>query len=339
MTAADPAAQGALPAPPTLADIVAAARRIGGVAVRTPLLESPLLNDRLGARLLVKAEPLQRTGSFKIRGAMNAVAQLPREARAAGVVAFSSGNHAQGVAASARYAGVPATIVMPADAPGIKKRNTEAWGARVITYDRLTEDREAIGRALAEETGATLIPPFDHPDVIAGQGTVGLEIAEQCAELGATPDAVLVCCSGGGLSAGIATALADRMPGVPVHPVEPAAYDDTRRSLAEGRRVRIDPPAEGSICDALLLAEPGRLTFAINRSLLAPGLTVTDDQALDAMAVAFGELRLVVEPGGAVALAAALSGALPIEGRTIVAVATGGNVDPAVYARALERVR
>lgn len=323
---------------PGIADVEAAARRLEGLAVRTPLLESPLLNDRLGGRLLVKAEPLQRTGSFKFRGATNAIAHIPAEQRAAGVVAYSSGNHAQGVAAAARAAGIPATIVMPADAPAIKKRNTEAWGARVVTYDRLSENREAIGQAIAEETGATLIPPYDHAHVIAGQGTVGLEIAEQCVEIGAVPDDVLVCCSGGGLSAGIALALADRMPSARVHPVEPAGYDDTGQSLSKGTRTRISPPVGGSICDALLLLEPGVLTFEINRRLLDHALVVSDDEALDAMAVAFSDLKLVVEPGGAVALAAALNARVPIAGRTVVAVATGGNVDPRIFARALDRV-
>jgi len=321
-------------APPAIDDLEAAAARLAGVAVRTPLLESPLLNDRLGGRLLVKAEPLQLTGSFKIRGAYNKIAGLPADRRAAGVVAFSSGNHAQGVAAAARLLGVAATIVMPADAPAIKRRNTEAWGARIVPYDRLRDDREAIGAAIAAETGATLVRPYDDPAIIAGQGTVGLELAEQCAAAGAHPDAVLVPCGGGGLSAGIATALADRLPGVPVHPVEPAGFDDTARSLAAGARLA-NAPGGSSLCDALLGPIPGEVTFAVNRRLLAPGLAVDDAAVLAAMAAAFEAFKLVVEPGGAVALAAVLSGAVPTAGRTLVAVASGGNVDPAVFMRAL----
>ncbi len=319
---------------PTTDDIEAAAARLAGVVVRTPLLEAPLLNDRLGGRLLVKAEPLQLTGSFKIRGAYNRIAGLPAGRRGAGVVAFSSGNHAQGVAAAARLLGVAATIVMPADAPAIKRRNTEAWGARVVPYDRQREDREAIGAAIAAETGATLVRPYDDPAVIAGQGTAGLELAAQCAALGVRPDAVLVPCGGGGLTAGIATALADRLPGVPVHPVEPAGFDDTARSLAAGARLA-NAPGGSSLCDALLGPIPGEVTFAVNRRLAAPGVAVDDASVLTAMAAAFEAFKLVIEPGGAVALAAALSGVFPAAGRTVVAVASGGNVEPALFARAL----
>jgi threonine dehydratase len=331
MTLADPTAL------PGIADVEAAARRIDGIAVRTPLLESPLLNRRLGGRLLVKAEALQRTGSFKFRGATNAIASIPADRRAAGVVAFSSGNHAQGVAAAAHAAGIPATIVMPTDAPAIKKRNTEAWGATVVPYNRADNNRDQIAAAIAAETGATLIPPFDHPAVIAGQGTVGLEIAAQCAEIGAVPDAVLTCCGGGGLTAGIALAIADRLPGTAVHPVEPEAYADTRLSLEAGAPVSIAPPPGGSLCDALLPLRPGDMTFAIMQRLVPSALSVSDDEALQAVAEAFGALRIVVEPGGAVGIAAVLAGKLPIEGRTVVAVASGGNVDPAVFVRALER--
>jgi threonine dehydratase len=319
---------------PTVADIRAAARRIEAHAVRTPLLGSPTLDKKLGGRLLVKAEPLQRTGSFKFRGAYNKISQIPEARRPNGVVAFSSGNHAQGVAAAATMLGIPSWIVMPKDAPAIKIARTKEFGATVVLYDRYTENREEIGARLQAERGATLVPPFDDPDVITGQGTIGLEIAEQCAQIGAKPDAIIVCCGGGGLISGTALALSDVMPGVPVYAAEPADFDDTRRSLEGGKRVGNDPAAR-SICDALLSPMPGEITFALNSRLLKGGLTVTDAEARAAMFTAFVELKLVVEPGGAVALACALSGKYPIKGRTVVVVASGGNVDPALFAQVL----
>lgn len=319
---------------PTAADVRAAADRLAGVAIRTPLLESPLLNARLGGRLLVKAEPLQRTGSFKFRGAYNRIAQIAPEQRAMGVVATSSGNHAQGVAAAAALFGIPATVVMPADAPAIKRHNAEALGATVVAYDRDRDDRNAMTEELAQRSGATVVPPFDDPAIIAGQGTVGLEIAGQTDALGIRPDAVLVCCGGGGLVSGTALALSETLPGVPVWCVEPAAFDDTKRSLAAGKRLS-NPPEARSICDALLSATPGVMTFALNSRLLAGGLAVGDDEVRLAMRVAFEMLKLVVEPGGAVAIAAALTGKIPVAGRTIVAVASGGNVDPETYRNAL----
>ena len=319
---------------PTIADIEDASSVLSGRHVVTPLLESPLLNDRLGGRLLVKAEPLQRTGSFKFRGAFNRIRKIPPDRRASGVVAYSSGNHAQGVAAAAHMLGLAATIVMPADAPAIKRDNTEAWGARVVPYDRHRENREAIAEDLVATTGAILVKPYDDPDIIAGQGTIGLEIAARLDELDVRPDAVLVPCGGGGLSAGVATALADRLPGVPVHPVEPAEFDDTGRSLAAGERIA-NPKGRRSICDALLAPMPGALTFAVNRRLLARGLTADDHDVRRAMAAAFETLKLVVEPGGAVALAAVLSGRIALAGRTVVVVASGGNVDAAAFAAAL----
>ncbi len=319
---------------PTVADIREAAGRLSGVAVRTPLLESPLLNARLGGRLLVKAEPLQRTGSFKFRGAYNRIALIPEADRAKGVVAVSSGNHAQGVAAAARLFGLAATVVMPDDAPAIKRANTEALGATVIPYDRYRDDRDAIVREIAGRTGATLVKPYDDPGIIAGQGTIGLEIAEQMAEIGAHADAVLVCCGGGGLVSGTALALSEAAPGVPVWCVEPAAFDDTRRSLAAGERLG-NPSEARSICDALLSPTPGELTFALNSRLLAGGLAVDDDEVRTAMRVAFEALKLVVEPGGAVAIAAALTGKLPTAGLTTVVVASGGNVDPETFRQAL----
>lgn len=319
---------------PTVADIQAAAGRLAGVAVRTPLLESPLLNAQLGGRLLVKAEPLQRTGSFKFRGAYNRIALIPEAERSRGVVAFSSGNHAQGVAAAAAILGLAATVIMPSDAPAIKRANTRALGAAVVEYDRLRDDRDAIGAEIAARTGATIVRPFDDPGIIAGQGTVGLEIAAQLREAGARADAVLVCCGGGGLVSGTALALSETAPGVAVWCVEPEPFDDTRRSLAAGERLG-NPPEARSICDALLSPMPGILTFALNRRLLAGGLAVSDDEVRRAMRVAFEAFKLVVEPGGAVALAAALTGKIPIAGRTVVAVASGGNVDAEMFGQAL----
>jgi threonine dehydratase len=326
----------ALPAAalPTAADLEAAARRLAGKAVLTPLLESPLLNERLGGRLLVKAEPLQRTGSFKFRGACNRIALIPEADRARGVIAYSSGNHAQGVAAAARLFGIPATIVMPSDAPRIKLANTRALGASVVLYDRVREVREEIGARLAAETGATLVKPYDDPGVIAGQGTVGLEIADQAAAIGARVDACVVCCGGGGLVAGVALGLAARGAGAAVFAAEPAGFDDTARSLAAGRRVGNDPGGK-SFCDAILTPIPGEVTFEVNRRLLAGGVAVTDAEVAEAMRAAFEHLKIVVEPGGAVALAAALSGKVPVAGRTVVAVASGGNVDADVFRAAL----
>ena len=322
------------PRRPDIGDIRSAAVRIAGHAVVTPLLESPLLNDRIGGRLLVKAETLQRTGSFKFRGAFNAISQLDESGKQAGVVAFSSGNHAQGVAAAAAIAGIPALIVMPTDAPDMKIANTRALGAEVRLYDRRSDDREAIGDEIARRRGAVVIKPFDNPDVIAGQGTVGLEIAAQTEAIGLTPDAVVIPCGGGGLAAGTALALADRYPDAAPWIAEPAGFDDTARSLAAGRRLAADPDAN-SICDALLSPMPGELTFAINSVLLAGGLVVDDDQVREAMRAAFSYFKLVVEPGGATALAAALEGKIDCRGKAIVVVCSGGNVDPSAYAEIL----
>ncbi len=262
---------------PVFEDILKAAERLEGIAIRTPLLESPLLNDRAGRRIFVKPECLQRTGSFKFRGASNKIRSLTEDARKGGVVAYSSGNHAQGVAAAARYAGIPALIVMPSDAPAIKRANTEAWGAEIRPYDRFNEDRMAIAEAIAEERGATLVRPYDDPFVIAGQGTIGLEIADQLAELDVAADAVVCPCGGGGLSSGTALAIKTRLPGVPFYAAEPAGFDDTARSLAAGSPQKADPSAR-SICDALLADTPGTITFALNRRLLDGGLVVTDTE-------------------------------------------------------------
>jgi threonine dehydratase len=317
-----------------LTEIEAAAKRLSGQAVRTPLLEFPALNEQIGGRVLVKAETLQRTGSFKFRGAYNKISQIPETARPRGVVAYSSGNHAQGVAAAASLLGVPATIVMPTDAPAIKIENTRAFGADVVLYDRDSESREAVAEALLAERGATLVPPFDDPDIIAGQGTCGLEIAHQAKALNARLDAALVCCGGGGLIAGTATALAALSPQTKVYSVEPEAFDDTARSLAAGRRVGNEAAAE-SFCDALLAPLPGELTFAINRRLLAGGLAVSDREVADAMIFAFRVLKLVVEPGGAVALAALLAGRYQARGMTVAITLSGGNVDSDTFAQVL----
>lgn len=317
-------------------EVAAAARRLVGIAVRTPMLESPLLNRHLGFRLLVKAEPLQRTGAFKFRGAYNAVSQIAPDARKAGVVAFSSGNHAQGVAAACSLLGVPATIVMPSDAPAIKVDNTRAWGAEIVLYDRKREDRDAIAAAIAHDTGATLVRPYDDRHVIAGQATVGLEIAEQAREMELSPDNVIVPCGGGGLSSGVAFAIAAESPGTRVWTAEPEGYDDTALSLAAGRRITAATDRE-TLCDALLPPLPGELTFPILRDFAAGGLAVGDDAVKRAMATAFEHFRLVVEPGGAVALAAVLDGRLDETGSAVVCVCSGGNVDPRLYARILGR--
>jgi threonine dehydratase len=318
-----------------IAAIRAAAARLSGVASVTPLLESPFLNAIAGRRVLVKAECLQRTGSFKFRGAWSALTALPGDVRARGVLAYSSGNHAQGVALAAQLLGVPAVIVMPADAPALKLANTAALGAEVVTYDRAGGDsREAIGAALASARGLTLVRPYDDAMVIAGQGTVGLEIAAQARAAGVTGGDVLVCCGGGGLTAGMALALEADAPGLRVRPVEPMGFDDTARSLAAGMRVGNDAPS-GSICDAIVTPMPGEITFPILRRLCGPGIAVSDDEALMAMAMAMLRLKIVAEPGGAVALAAALRPARSDDGNSVIAVVSGGNADPAVMAQAL----
>ncbi|MFN0153073.1 MAG: threonine/serine dehydratase [Gaiella sp.] len=317
---------------PTAADVDAAAARLAGLAVRTPLLHSPALDERVRARVFLKPETLQRTGSFKFRGAYNRLSALTAGERERGVVAFSSGNHAQGVAAAAALLGMRATIVMPADAPAAKRSRTEAFGAAIVEYDRERDDREAIARGLAGELGATLVPPYDDPYVIAGQGTVGLEIAEDLERAGAAPDLVAVNVSGGGLIAGVSLAVTRRFPGARVFAAEPAGFDDHARSLAGGSRLR-NTRVTGSICDALLASEPGELTFEINRALLAGGVAATDEEVERAVAFAFRELKLVVEPSGAVALAALLDGRLDAEGKTVVIVLSGGNVDAEAFSR------
>ena len=319
---------------PTFADIEDAAARLSGQAVKTPLLRSDALDERVGGRVFLKAEPLQRTGSFKFRGAYNRLSRLSAAERGPGVVAFSSGNHAQGVAEAARLVGCPAVIVMPADAPQVKIAATRALGAEVVLYDRDTESREGIAARIAGERGAVVVPAFDDFHVIAGQGTVGLEAARQLAEIGAHADVVLCPVSGGGLLAGTALAFEALSPGTRIHSVEPEGFDDHRRSLVAGIRVS-NARGGRSVCDALMAPAPGELTFAINRTRLAQGLAVSDTAALAALAFAFRHLRLVLEPGGGLGLAALLDGQLKLNGRTALVIASGGNVDPALFARAI----
>lgn len=320
---------------PTFAEIEQAAARIHGVLRETPLLESERLNRRLGGRLLVKAEGLQRTGSFKARGAWNRLSLLTETERDRGVATFSSGNHGQAVAWAAHRLGVRRTvIVMPSDAPVRKIEATRGWGAEVVLYDRHREDREAIGRGLAEEQGLVLVPPYDDRRVVAGAGTLGREVALQAEGLGATPDILLVNCSGGGLTAGCVLAWETLLPASKVWAVEPQGFDDTARSIAAGRRLANAPEAR-SICDSVLAPMPGVLTFAINASRLGGVAVVSDDQALEAMGVAFAEFGLVAEPGGALSLAAVLAGRVPVEGRCVAIVLSGANADPELYATAL----
>lgn len=315
----------------TIREVEAAAQRLDGVAVRTPLLRNYALDEVAGGRVLVKPECLQVTGSFKIRGAYNFLCQLTPDEAGRGVVAFSSGNHAQGVAAAGEMLGIHAAIVMPEDAPRAKLENTRRLGGEVITYDRYTGDREAIARDIATQRGAVVVPSYDHDFIIAGQGTVGLEIAEQCKELGVTPYRVLVNCGGGGLVSGSAVALKHYFPDVRVHTVEPEEFDDTARSLRSGRRERIGDDAR-SICDALQAHTPGRLTFEIMQQLLDEGLAVSDDEVKAAMRFAFENLKMVIEPGGAASLAALLAGKHATAGGTTVVVVSGGNVDRDLFA-------
>jgi len=318
--------------PVNSADIDLAANVVAPYAVRTPLLSFPVLDQAVGTRVFLKPEMLQRTGSFKFRGAFNKLSSIPQARRSGGVVAFSSGNHAQGVAAAAQILNMRATIVMPSDAPISKRERTKGYGAEVVLYDRDREDREAIARGIAERRGATLVPPYDDPFVIAGQGTVGREIAEDVAALGLVPEIVVAPASGGGLIAGVATAVKARFPQAALIVAEPEAYDDHRCSLRAGKR---EPHAARgrTICDALMAAIPGELTFAINSKLLSHGVTASDNEVGASVAFAFRELKLVVEPGGAVGLAALLAGRIESGGRNVVIVLSGGNVDADLYAR------
>ncbi|MCK0141718.1 threonine/serine dehydratase [Aliiroseovarius sp. F20344] len=313
-----------------------AAQRCAGHVRRTPLLSSPFLDEIAGRRIFVKPECLQHTGSFKYRGAHNAISQLTADQREMGVIAFSSGNHAQGIALAARQNGAPSVIVMPSDAPRMKIDNTRALGAEVVLYDRTNEDRDAIGAQIAEERELTLIKPFDNEAVIAGQGTVGLEVANQVREECISNAQVLVPCGGGGLTSGIALALEHEAPGMKVRPVEPAGFDDVTRSLISGQ-IEENAQRAGSICDAIITPSPGEITFPIMKRLCGPGIVVPDENCLRAMAQGFTRLKLVIEPGAAIALAAALFHPDQIEGDAVIVVATGGNVDAPVFADALNR--
>jgi len=300
---------------PTSADVDAAARRLSGVALRTPLISSPVLDAITGGRIFLKAETLQRTGSFKFRGAYNKLAATPVAERAGGVVAFSSGNHAQGVAAAARLLQMPAVIVMPSDAPRSKRERTAALGAEVVLYDRGREDREKIANEIAAKRGAILAPPYDDPLIIAGQGTAGIEIVDDLAAFGLAPDIVAVNASGGGLAAGVALAVKARVPSAQFFTAEPTGFDDHARSFVSGQRERNDK-VFGSICDALLAQSPGKLTFEINRALIGAGVSASDAEA-----------------GGAVALAALLTGKIDVRGKIAVAILSGGNIDPELFSR------
>jgi threonine dehydratase len=318
-----------------LIDIEAAARRLAGHARRTPLLSSPFLDEIAGRTILIKAECLQHSGSFKFRGAWSAISALDAKRRTRGVMAFSSGNHAQGIAMAAKAHDTPATILMPSDAPAIKQENTRALGAEVILYDRATEDRDVIGDKIAAERGLTMIRPYDEPLVIAGQASVGIEIAEQAAERDIREAEVITCCGGGGLTAGVALALEDHAPGMIARTAEPEGFDDVRRSLASGKIER-NAQMSGTICDAIQTQQPGDITFPIMKRLCGPGYAVSEEEALRAMVLAFSRLRIVLEPGGAVALAAALFHSAQSDARTVIAIASGGNVDPEIFANALK---
>ncbi len=319
----------------TLADIQAAAARIKGHAIETPLIESPALNERLGRRVLIKPETLQRVGAFKFRGAYNRLVQLDAEGRRAGVVAFSSGNHAQGVALAARLLGIPALIVMPADAPAVKVEATRGYGAEIRLYDRLTEDRVAIAAEIASQRGSVVVPAFDDLDIIAGQGTVGLELLSQAQARGVTFDVVVSPVGGGGLMAGLSTAVKALSPSTALVGVEPEGFDDTLRSLKAGSRQTLTPTTR-SLCDALETPAPGELTFPILQRNVADIAVVSDAEVADAMRYAFATLKLVVEPGGCVGLAALLAGKVRRWGDgTTGLVLSGGNVDPALFAEIL----
>jgi threonine dehydratase len=317
---------------PTEANIEAAAKRLAGVAVRTPLINAPVLDDLLGARVFLKAETLQRTGSFKFRGAYNRISSIPPERRGAGVVAYSSGNHAQGVAAAARLLGMRATIVMPADAPRAKTERTRALGAEIVPYNRDTEDRAAIAEKIVAERGATLVPPYDDPMISAGPGTIGREFVDDLARLSLSPDIVVVGASGGGLAAGISLGVKSRVPQAKFYTVEPEGFDDTLRSFVSGRREHNERKS-GTICDALMSNTPGELTFPITQRLIGEGIIASDAEVIQAVRYAFNELKLVVEPGGAIGLAALLAGRLDVKGKVVVGILSGGNIDADLFAR------
>ena len=307
-------------------DIKSAARRIKGLVLQTPLIESDWINQRLGGRVWFKAECLQHTGSFKIRGATNKLLSLDADQRRRGVVAYSSGNHAQGVAAAARALGIDATIVIPRDAPALKIANTRGYGAKVVLYERNSECREQIAAEIAHREGSTIVPPYDDAFIIAGQGTVGLELLDQMQQASIRPDALFAPCGGGGLISGLSIAIKSCLPDTQIYAVEPCGFDDTRRSLEAGQRLQ-NNPGHHTICDAIVTPTPGSLTFAINQELLAGGIAVSDAAVIDALVTAFTRLKLVVEPGGVVGLAALLCGEYKLEGKTAIVVLSGGNME------------
>ena len=323
---------------PSFPDISIAAQRLVGIIRHTPLLESPIVNKKLEAKIFFKLESKQRTGSFKIRGAYNRISQIPLETRSRNIIAFSSGNHAQAVAAVSKMLSFKATIVMPEDAPKIKISATRKYDANIVFYNRLTQNREDIARSLIAENGGTLVPPFDHPLVIAGQGTIGLEISKQLGALNAKPHVLLVPCSGGGLVSGIAIAIKQKFKEAKIYSVEPAGYDDTAQSLKSGTR-EVLSEFKPSICDALLVPTPGKLTFRINQRLLSGGLVVTDSAVENAMRFAHKFLGQTLEPSGCAALAALLENIEKFRKKTVVVVLSGQNVDPQFFAKILnERI-
>ena len=322
---------------PVFSDVEDAARRIAGEAVRTPLLENDALNERLGGRVLIKPECLQRTGSFKFRGAYNRMSRIAPEAREKGVVAFSSGNHAQGVALAARLLGIPATIVMPSDAPKIKSDGVRRLGGKVVEFNRETEDREAVSAEIVDRTGATLVPSYDDPYIIAGQGTAGLETAQDLQARGIVPDQFVCCAGGGGLIAGCGLAMKHFFADCDLLAAEPEGFDDHRRSLMAGERVA-NARKTGSLQDAIITQIPGKLTFQLNRKQLSGAVTASDADTLEAIAFIWKHLKLVAEPGGATAFASLLNGQADTRGRTTIVLITGGNVDPDVFKQALDRV-
>jgi len=319
---------------PSITDVLQAADILDGHAIRTPLLKSRVLDEISGANVLIKPESLQHTGSFKFRGAFNAMSRLSLKQRQAGIVASSSGNHAQGIAAAAKIFNAKATIIMPKDAPHLKVERTRRYGADVVFYDRANEDRDAKAGELLSERGGEYIHPFNNFHVIAGQGTVGVEIAQDLMGMNQVPDRVLVCTGGGGLTAGVTLAIKYNFPDASVHSVEPEEFDDYRRSLISGKPERNEKTA-GSVCDAIITPSPGEIGFEINRHALGEGLVVSDEEALNAVKFAYHELKLVVEPGGAAALAGLLKAGKDWSGKTIVVVISGGNIDPELLAQVI----
>ncbi len=321
---------------PDIEDIYAASERLQPVVIETPLLNSPFLDALLNARIFIKPEIFQNTGSFKFRGAFNRISQIRSEDYSGGVVASSSGNHGQGIAEAARLCGLKATIVMPSDAPSIKARRTRRSGADIVFYDRDEEDRDQIAADICKEKNALFIHPYNDSDIIAGQGTVGFEIVRQMKSLNVKPDIVLTPCGGGGLTAGVGLSVRNTWPNTELYSVEPENFDDYAQSLQAGKRISNNIKS-GSICDALLTSSPGKISFEINRKILKSGLKVSDDEVCRAIAFAFEELKLVLEPGGAVALAALLSHKIEISNKTAVIVLSGGNIDSNLHAEYLKR--